>query len=94
MMIVPALVTSGDNGPRQGHSHRAGRIVRIEVLGAPPGQEQAKIRAGAEQNRDQESSTKGESSHPASIIQARTPREITRLTPIVTRGTSASQNER
>ncbi len=40
------------------------------------------------------SSTSGEISHPARIIQARTPREITRLTPIVASGTSASQNER
>ncbi len=88
MMIVPALVTSAVN-------ERAS-VTRIEPAGLFSFKCSAKRH---DRNRQKSvpvpnkiairnSSTSGEISHPARIIQARIPRAITRLMPIVTRGTS------
>ena len=93
-MIVPALVASGMND-------RAS-VARIEPTGL------LRLRCSAnrqERNRQKSvpvpnriairnSSTSDETSQPARIIQARSPRAMTTLTPIVTSGTSASQNDR
>ena len=51
MMIVPAPSPRPERA-RERHSHRSGRVIRVQVLSVPPRQEQAEIGSRSEQDRD------------------------------------------
>ena len=94
MMIVPALVTSAENERESVTAIEPAGLLGFRCSAYRHDRNRQKSVPVPNRIAIKKSSTKGESSQPANIIQASIPLEMISDAPMLTSGTSASQTER